>query len=117
MNAFEHSLRNAQRNIASLVAWAPFSDHKHARLVLEKLTNLISAQIPHLSDFRNGVVPFGGYRSDDADGSSRGLKKRFFRAVLLVICHRLSPAWCIYIALGELRCKRKSGAVRRLGDV
>jgi len=50
MNAFEHSLRNAQRNIPSLVAWTPFSDHKHARLILEKSTNLISAQIPHLSD-------------------------------------------------------------------
>src|SRR6267143_1131047 len=51
MNAFEHSLRNAQRNIPSLVAWTPFSDHKHARLILEKSTNLISAQIPHLRDF------------------------------------------------------------------
>jgi len=33
------------------------SDHKHTRLILEKFTNLITAQIPHLSDFRNGVVP------------------------------------------------------------
>jgi hypothetical protein len=32
-------------------------DHKHTRLILEKFTNLITAQIPHLSDFRNGVVP------------------------------------------------------------
>ncbi len=57
MNAFEHSLRNAQRNVPSLVAWTPLSDYKHARLILEKFTNLITAQIPHLSDFRNGVVP------------------------------------------------------------
>jgi len=57
MNAFEHSLRNAQRNIPSLVAWSPFPDHKHTRLILDKFTNLISAQVPHLSDFRNGVVP------------------------------------------------------------
>jgi len=98
MDPFEHCLRNAKCDVASLVAWTPLSDHKHARLVLEKLTNLISAQIPHLSDFRNGVVPFGGYRSDDADGSSRGLKKRFFGSVLIAICHRLSPAWCIHIA-------------------
>src|SRR6266404_4637095 len=49
MNAFEHSLRNAQRNVPSLVAWTPFSDHKDARLILEKSTNLISAQIPHPS--------------------------------------------------------------------
>jgi len=98
MDPFEYGLRNAKCDVASLVAWTPLSDHKHARLVLEKLTNLISAQIPHLSDFRNGVVPFGGYRSDDADGSSRGLKKRFFGSVLIAICHRLSPAWCIHIA-------------------
>ena len=57
MNPFNHSLGNAQRNIPPLVAWTPFSNHKHTRLILEKFTNLISAQIPHLSDFRNGVVP------------------------------------------------------------
>jgi len=57
MNAFDHSLRNAQGDIPSLMARTPLSYHKHTRLILEKLTNLISAQIPHLSDFRNGVVP------------------------------------------------------------
>jgi hypothetical protein len=39
------------------MAWTSFSKHKHTRLILEKFTNLINAQIPHLSDFRNGVVP------------------------------------------------------------
>jgi hypothetical protein len=39
------------------MARTPLSDHKHTRLILEKFTNLITAQIPHLSDFRNGVVP------------------------------------------------------------
>jgi len=58
MNSFEHRLRNAQRNVPPLVAWTPFSDHENTRLIFKKLTNLISAQIPHLSDFRNGVVPF-----------------------------------------------------------
>jgi hypothetical protein len=58
MNSFDHSLRNAQRDIPSLVPWTPFSDHENTRLIFKKLTNLISAQIPHLSDFRNGVVPF-----------------------------------------------------------
>jgi len=58
MNTFDHSLRNPQRNIPSLVAWTPFSDHKHTRLILKKFTDLISAQIPHLSDFRNGIMPF-----------------------------------------------------------
>lgn len=57
MNPFEHRVRNPQRNIPSFVAWTPFSDHKHTRLMLEKLANFISTQIPHLSDFRNGVVP------------------------------------------------------------
>src|SRR5260370_39641296 len=72
MNAFEHSLRNAQRNIPSLVAWTPFSDHKDARLILEKSTNLISAQIPHLSDFRNGIVPFDRCRGLDLWQRSHG---------------------------------------------
>ncbi|MGB7025576.1 MAG: hypothetical protein WBD73_17440 [Candidatus Acidiferrales bacterium] len=57
MNAFEHSLRNPQRNVPSLMARTPLTYDKHTRLILEKLTNLVSAQIPHLSDFRNGVVP------------------------------------------------------------
>src|SRR5207248_6577630 len=80
MHPFERSLRNAQGSIPSLVPRTALTYNKHAGLILEKFTNLISAQIPHLRDFRNGVVPFGGYRSEDADGSSRGLKKRFFRA-------------------------------------
>jgi hypothetical protein len=46
MDPFEHSLRNAQRDVPSLVAWTPFSDHEHARLVLEKLTNFVGAQVP-----------------------------------------------------------------------
>ena len=57
MNAFKHGVRNPQRNIASLVARTLFSDHKHTRLILENFADLISTQIPHLSDFRNGVVP------------------------------------------------------------
>src|ERR1700682_1107930 len=88
MNPFEHGLRNAQRNIPSLVPRTALTYNKHARLILEKFTNLISAQIPHLSDFRNGVVALGGYRSDDADGNSSGLQNRFFQAVLIVIRHR-----------------------------
>src|SRR5437016_4416090 len=115
MDPFEHSLRNTQRHVPSLVAWTPFSDHEHARLVLEKLTDFIRTQVPHFGDFRNGIVSLGMRRTDNANGSSRVLGKRLFLAVLIVICHWLPPAWCIYIALGELRCKRKSGAVRQLG--
>jgi hypothetical protein len=39
------------------MTWTPFSDHENTRLIFKKLTNLIGAQIPHLSDFRNGIVP------------------------------------------------------------
>src|SRR6266513_1141779 len=97
MHPFENSLRNAQGNIPSLVPRTALTYNKHAGLILEKFTNLISAQIPHFSDFRDGVVSFGGHRSEDADGSSRGLKKRFFRAVLIVICHRAYLLRGVYI--------------------
>jgi len=46
MDPFEYSLRNAKCEVASLVAWTPLPDHKHARLVLEKLTNFVGAQVP-----------------------------------------------------------------------
>jgi len=45
MDPFEHSLRNTQRHVPSLAAWTPFSDHEHARLCLEKLTDFIRAQV------------------------------------------------------------------------
>jgi hypothetical protein len=57
MNAFEHRLWNAKSKVAPFVARSSVSNYKHTRLILEKLANLISAQIPHLSDFRNGVMP------------------------------------------------------------
>jgi len=46
MDPFEYSLRNAKCDVASLVAWTQLSDHKYARLVLEKLTNFVGAQVP-----------------------------------------------------------------------
>jgi hypothetical protein len=46
MDPFQHGLGNPQCDIPSLVAWAPLSDHKYARLVLEKLTNFVGAQVP-----------------------------------------------------------------------
>lgn len=57
MDTFEHGMGNPQRNVPSFVARTSFSNHKHTWLILEKLTNFIGTQIPHLSDFRNGVVP------------------------------------------------------------
>jgi hypothetical protein len=57
MKAFEYRLRNTQRDVPSFVARTSFSNHKHTWLILEKLTDFIGAQIPHLSDFRNGIVP------------------------------------------------------------
>jgi len=65
MNAFEHSLRNAQSDISPLVARNPLSDHKHTGLVLEKLTDFINAQIPHFGDFRNGIMPLDVHRGLD----------------------------------------------------
>src|SRR5216683_816452 len=65
MNAFEHFLRNSQRDVPSLVARTPLSDHKHTRLILEKFTNLISTEIPQLGDFRNGIVPLDVHRGLD----------------------------------------------------
>jgi hypothetical protein len=65
MDPLKHSLGNAQCDVPSLVAWTPLSDHKHTRLVLEKLTNFISAQVPHFGDFRNGIVPLDVHRGLD----------------------------------------------------
>ena len=65
MNSFDHSLRNAQRDIPSLVPWTPIADHKHTGLILEKFTNFISTQIPHFGDFRNGIVPLDVHRGLD----------------------------------------------------
>jgi hypothetical protein len=65
VDAFEHFLRDAQRDVPSLVAWTPLSDDKHARLVLEKLTNFISTQVPQFGDFRNGIMPLDVHRGLD----------------------------------------------------
>src|ERR1700723_2693248 len=65
MNAFEHFLRNSQRDVPPLGAWTPLADHKHVGLIFEKFTNLISTQIPQLGDFRNGIVPFDVHRGLD----------------------------------------------------
>src|SRR5712664_1433461 len=65
MDPFEHSLRNAQRYVTSLVARTPLSDHKHARFVLKKLANFVSTQTPHFGDFRNGVMPLDVHRGLD----------------------------------------------------
>jgi len=65
VNTFEHSLRNAQRDVPSLVALTPLSDHKHTRLVFKKLTDFITAQVPHFGDFRNGIMPLDVHRGLD----------------------------------------------------
>ena len=65
MNAFEHFLRDAQCDISSLVARTPVSYDKHARLVLEQLTNFIRTQVPQFGDFRNGIMPLDVHRGLD----------------------------------------------------
>src|SRR5439155_19863612 len=111
MHTFDHGAGNSQGNIPSLVARASISEHKYTRLILEKFANFVRTQVPHFGDFRNGVVPLGMRRTDNANGSSRGLGKRFFLAVLIVICIWIHPAWFIFIAIGKLRCKRMIGVV------
>ena len=39
--------------------------HKHTGLILEKLANFISTQIPHFGDFRNGIMPLDVHRGLD----------------------------------------------------
>src|SRR5882762_3700211 len=65
MDPFEHTLRNAQCDVPFLAVRTPFSDNKHARLVLEKLTNFIRTQVPHFGDFRNGIMPLDVHRGLD----------------------------------------------------
>src|SRR5712664_4678337 len=73
MDPFEHSLRNTQRHVPSLAAWTPFSDHEHARFVLEKLTDFIRAQVPHFGDFRNGIMPLDVHRGLDLGWSGHSV--------------------------------------------
>ncbi len=65
MDAFEHFLRDAQRDVPSLVARTPFTNHQHAWLVLEKPTNFIRTQVPQFGDFRNGIMPLDVHRGLD----------------------------------------------------
>ena len=65
MNAFEHFLGNSQCDVPSLVTWTPFPYDKDTRLIFEQLTNFISTQIPHLGDFRNGIMPLDVHRGLD----------------------------------------------------
>jgi hypothetical protein len=69
MDAFENRLRDSQGDVSSLVATAPFSNYKHAGLVFEKLTNLVGTQVPHLSNFGNGIVSFSVCGANSADGN------------------------------------------------
>jgi len=39
-----------------------FSDDEHTWLELKEFTNFIDTQVPHLGDFRNGVMPLGVHR-------------------------------------------------------
>jgi len=62
MNAFDDRLRNTQRDVSPLVPRISLPNHKHPRLTVEKLTDFISAQVPHFGEFRNGVMPLGMHR-------------------------------------------------------
>ena len=85
MNSFKDCLRNAQRDVPSLVVWTALSDRKHTGLILEQLANLVGAQVPHFSDFSDSIVSFSVRRTHATDRNSRRLSKRFFLAVLISI--------------------------------
>ena len=57
MNPLDDRLWDAQGNVPPLTARVSFSDHKDTWLVFKKITNLVGTQIPHLSNFHNGIVP------------------------------------------------------------
>jgi len=57
MNSFQDRLRNSERNISPLMAGITLSNQKDTWLTFEKVTNLVGAQVPHLSNFRDGIVP------------------------------------------------------------
>src|ERR1700747_2237640 len=65
MDPFEHSLRNADRDVPSLVPWTPLTYDKHTWFVLKKLANFVSAQAPHFGDFCNGIMPLDVHRGLD----------------------------------------------------
>jgi hypothetical protein len=60
--AFNDGLWDAQRNIPSFMTSVLFPDNEHTGLFPKKFTNLIDAQVPHLGDFRNGIMPLGVHR-------------------------------------------------------
>jgi hypothetical protein len=78
MNPFEHRVRNPQRNIPPLVAGTAFSEHKHTRFILEKLANLIGAQVPHFRDFPDSIMSFSVNCGLNSDRDSGGFHKRSF---------------------------------------
>jgi hypothetical protein len=65
MDPFEDGLRNADRDVPSLVPWTPLTYDKHTWFVLKKLANFVSAQAPHFGDFRNGIMPLDVHRGLD----------------------------------------------------
>jgi len=70
MDAIEHGLGDSQRNIPPFVPGVSFAHHQHTRLILEKLANLISTQIPYFSDLCDGIMPLDVCWTLDLDGSS-----------------------------------------------
>lgn len=57
MNTFNHRVRYSQGDVPAFVSRISFPYDNHAWLVLEEIPDLVCAQIPHLSNFSNGVVP------------------------------------------------------------
>lgn len=58
MDTFKHRVRDSQGDVPPFVSRVSFPNDNHAWLILEEVANLVCAQIPHLGNFRDGVVPF-----------------------------------------------------------
>ncbi len=58
MNTLNHRVGDSQRDVPAFVPRISFPKDDHAWLILEKVADLVCAQIPHLGDLGNSVMPF-----------------------------------------------------------
>jgi hypothetical protein len=57
MNPFDNILRYAQGDVPSLARSSP-SDNQDAGFMLKNIANFVGAQIPHSSNFSDGIMSF-----------------------------------------------------------
>jgi hypothetical protein len=57
MNPFDDRLWNPQSDVLTL-AGVSSCEHKNPWLVFKKITNFVGAQVPHLGNLSNRIMPF-----------------------------------------------------------